>query len=81
MRTNKEKSYVQPESITKQTIGQSSSFGSSFISWCFIYYELVSNFKCHKLESCSSKNMLVEKLDEETSDLVYDGSNGSEEVS
>jgi len=25
--------------------------------------------------------MLVEKLDEETSDLVYDGSNGSEEVS
>lgn len=41
----------------------------------------VSNFKCHKLESCSSKNMLVEKLDEETSDLVYDDSNGSEEVS
>jgi len=25
--------------------------------------------------------MLVEKLDEETSDLIYDDSNGSEEVS
>jgi hypothetical protein len=40
----------------------------------------VSNFECHKLESCSSKNMLVEKPNEETSDLVYDGSNGSDEV-
>jgi len=68
MRTNKEKSCVQPESITKQTIGQSSSFGSSFISWCFVYYEL--GIECHKLESCSSKNMLVEKPDKETSDLV-----------